>query len=55
VDLSSASAISALENCPLEDFAMRFRHIADNDVPPWNGGWITTPCDLAHRMISSLV
>jgi hypothetical protein len=54
-DRSSASAISALLNSPLEDLATISRHIADNDLPAWNGRAMATPFDLAQPMISSAV
>jgi len=54
-DRSSASAISALLNSSAEDLATISRHIADNDLPAWNGRWMVTPCDLAHPIISSAV
>jgi hypothetical protein len=54
-DFSSASAISAPVNCPVEDLAMISRHIADNDLPAWDGRSMITPCDSAHRTISAVV
>ena len=37
---------------PLESLATISRHIADSDLPAWNGRSIATPCELAHRTIS---